>query len=258
MTHHGTTPPLSRRLSEKNASRLVVLQLMLVVWLGTVNPSASAKEKEECPCKLLPKPDPTLKAETARWMAHSLDWGVLSTISTRLSIDGDNNVAQGFSEAVPFGNVYSFVDGTCVNSTGTLYFYGTYMDQSFLDTKDNAAVSFTLSEASLSSVCHNKSSLKACNLHGYGDPENPVCSRLTLSGLLQIVEDKTEYDMAKGALFERHTSMQYWPENHDWVVAKLKVQDVWLIDYFGGASVIPVQDYMAVQLTSTTAVDKFS
>jgi hypothetical protein len=33
----------------------------------------------------------------------------------------------------------------------------------------------------------------------------------------------------------------------------MDVQDVWLIDYFGGATIISVQDYMAVNLNEAFA-----
>ena len=57
-------------------------------------------------------------------MAHVMDWGVLSTISTRNG-----------TLAAPFGNPYSFVDGGCGadGSTGTIYFYASGMDQSMID-----------------------------------------------------------------------------------------------------------------------------
>jgi hypothetical protein len=62
--------------------------------------------------------------------------------------------------------------------------------------------------------------------------------------------------MAKEALFQRHAGMREWPDDHEWIVAKMDVQDVWLIDYFGGATVISVQDYMAVNLTLDEASAK--
>ena len=121
------------------------------------------------------------------------------------------------------------------------------MDQSFTDTRKNNIVSLTLSEASLSSVCTDRNVINSCSLNNqYGDPENPVCGRLTLTGKLETLEkNTTEYDFAKGALFERHTSMKTWPENHGWLIAKIDIQDVWLIDFYGGASIVEVGEYFA-------------
>ena len=51
-------------------------------------------------------PDYTDKTCTARWIAHTANYGVLATISLHLN-------------GVPFGNVASFSDGTPLNSTGS-------------------------------------------------------------------------------------------------------------------------------------------
>lgn len=195
----------------------------------------------ECPCTLLERPNLRNKEETARWMVHSIDWGVLSTISTRLTDQG---------VVIPFGNIYSFVDGPCDNSTGIPYIYGTYMDQSFQDSLSNTAVSFTLSEASMASVCGG-SNLPSCNIHSpYGDPENPVCARLTLTGRLTVLSEQSDDRIfALEALFQRHGSMKDWPTNHNWVVARIDLDDIWLIDYFGGATTINVDQYFNVDLT---------
>jgi len=235
--------------------------LLFLVLLHSSLSSLSAAEKDvsiECPCTILNKPGLEHKEETARWMVHSLDWGILSTISTRLlKTDGGLIETRGTATTtaslpVPFGNVYSFADGTCNNSTGTPYFYGTFMDQSFLDAKENTAVSLSLSEASLSSVC-GAEALPSCAIvsGAYGDPENPVCARLVLSGVLVLLkEDDEEYHFAKRSLFQRHGSMEDWPQDHNWVVAKVDVQDIWLIDYFGGASILNVETYKSLDLTS--------
>lgn len=186
------------------------------------------------------RPDLADKAKTARWMVHSLDWGVISTISSRLGGGTDG------SQPVPFGNVYSFVDGSCDQATGIPYIYGTYMDQSFADSTTNDMVSLTLSESSLSSVCPNNA-IDSCMLGTkYGDPESPMCARLTLTGKLVALEDDSkEHEFAKSAFYQRHPSMQAWPDGHGWVIAKIEIEDLWLIDYFGGATVLDPKDYFA-------------
>ena len=208
-------------------------------------------------------------------MVHSIDWGTLTTVSTRLeatiqkSGDGTeyikiDHVDEGGIKLedtkkvipVPFGNTYSFVDGSCSKSTGTPYIYGTFEDQTFKDMLKNPAVSLSLSENAISSTCGG-SSLKSCvvSSSGMGDPESPVCARLVLSGVLVIVDSKKnqeEYKMAIEALFQRHPSMAKWPRDHGWVVAKLDVQDIWFIDFFGGASILDVDTYKAVNLEEDT------
>lgn len=177
----------------------------------------------------LPRPDYHEKAKTARWMVHSIDYGVLSTLS---------------SDGAPFGNVYSFVDGPCNDSTGTPYFFGTYMDQSFQDTLENPTISLTLTEASLPGEpqCYLTDS-------SIGDAENPVCARLTLTGQFSVIDtDSHEYVAIKQAFLERHPQMKYWPADHHWIVAKMEIQKLWLIDFFGGATILTVDEYYAASL----------
>jgi len=210
-----------------------MLSLLVLLCLRSI-----ALSSAECACELEERPAATSKAKTARWMVHSLDWGVVSTISTRLGDDA--------SPAIPFGNVYSFVDGSCDKGTGIPYLYGTYMDQSFADTKSNDMVSLALSESSLSSVCPHDG-IESCMLGTkFGDPENPMCARLTLTGKLVVLdEDSDEHEFAMNAFFERHTSMKYWPKGHGWIIGKIEIQDIWLIDFFGGATVVDPKDYFA-------------
>lgn len=220
-------------------SRSAMLPLLVLLCLQVLTVSGA-----ECACEVLERPDVTAKAKTARWMVHSLDWGVVSTISTR--VEGEH------SEPVPFGNVYSFVDGPCDKATGIPYLYGTYMDASFGDTKSNDYITLTLSESALASVCPNEA-IDSCMLGSqFGDPENPVCARLTLTGKLVALEDDSEeFNFAKDAFFQRHPSMKAWPQGHGWVIAKIDIQDIWLIDYFGGATILDAPEYFAAEMTST-------
>jgi Pyridoxamine 5'-phosphate oxidase len=222
----------------------------VVLWIicQNIGSGALVAANDSCACLLQDRPEISQKAQTARWMVHTLDWGVLATISSRLPGDVENPTTLSSSSLpIPFGNVYSFVDGTCDMATGVPYLYGTYMDQSFIDSTYNQMVSLTLSEASLSSVCADRVGLSACTLGSkYGDPENPVCARLTLTGVLVVLqEDSEEYAFAQSALFERHSTMKGWPQDHKWVIAKIDIRDVWLIDFFGGASIVDPASYFA-------------
>ena len=217
--------------------------VVLATILSSIDGATLETDAEDsCICTLLDRPNVLEKEKRARWMVHSLNFGVLSTISSRLP------------DQPPFGNVYSFVDGLCNTSSGVPYFYGTYMDQSFKDSKENPSASFTLSEASLPSLCAGKDPIKACASHtGLGDPENPICARLTLTGkLVEVPSSTKEYEEAKNALLQRHPVMQHWPTGHNWIVAKLEIEDIWFIDYFGGASILSVDDYFSVNLFPST------
>jgi Pyridoxamine 5'-phosphate oxidase len=250
----------------------------------------ATSENPSCPCReyeVWQRPDVWKKAETARWMAHSIEWGVLTTLSSR-SIDIDAKTTSTSSSPViqyPFGNVYSFIDGPCDNATGTPYFYGSFMDQSLKDIVKNPVASLTLSEASLaSSPCwnHDTGLAKACAIsalsssahskssHGWnhegskytkgtkgdawssGDPESPLCARLTLTGrMVQIPNDSSEFTALQEAFFQRHGQMQGWPVDHEWVIFALNIVDVWLIDYFGGATILTADQYYSVSVPTT-------
>merc|ERR1719168_542747 len=78
-----------------------------------------------------------------------------------------------------------------------------------------------------------------------GDPENPPCARLVLSGSVVNVSGTPEEAAGKAALFERHPSFKNYPASHDFFVAKLNVDGVWLIDIYGGAANVAPKDYFA-------------
>ena len=189
------------------------------------------------------------KAATARWMAKTLSWGTISTISENSS---SGTTPPPFPQ--PFGNVYSFVDGSCDASTGVPFLYGSEMDPTFQQAAKNPLVSFTLSEASYDTVngCSTDEggeTIKACAItaNGGGDPENPPCARLTLIGKFVLLQkDSDEYKFAKDALFQRHPAMKNWPTDHGWLVAKIDVQEAWSISFYGEASVITKEEYFGV------------
>ena len=259
-----------------------MLKILLCLSIITASQSVDSGELPSCVCGTISeRPNIWNKAETARWMVHNIDWGVLTTISSRTSETTSTTI-------VPFGNVYSFVDGSCTNSSGIPYFYGTYMDQSLQDMTHNPTASFTLSEASIDSSCLSSSSSspstnnsnnvnpirQACRIvpetyhtttpHHHetstvnsGDPESPICARLTLTGVLEVVPRySTEYNTTLFHGFHtRHPQMSHWPVDHHWIVFKLNIHDVWLINYFGGASVLTPQEYFQYSdLGTTTSV----
>ena len=220
---------------------------------GVLEQVVAVEEDEKCVCDLLERPNLLLKEKRARWMVHSLDYGILSTISTRFPND------ESKQQPTPFGNIYSFVDGPCESSTGTPYFYSTALDQTYIDMKSNNRASLTLTEASLPSVCSVQHGLKSCSPrtgNKYGDPENPLCARLTLTGtLVEVPKSSNEFETMREALFQRHSSMSYWPSDHHWRILKLEIHDIWFIDYFGGATLMSVDDYFAVDLFPSITED---
>jgi len=174
-------------------------------------------------------------AATARWMVKTLNYGVLSTTSTR-------SVATTVGD--PFGNPYSFADA----SNGIPYFYASDMDASMVDvftaSEPKTRVSFSMSEAELT----GNSSVAACEIGtSLGDPENPPCARLVLSGnFVRLASNSSEGQIAKAALFERHPSFANFPSDHGFFCGKIEIDGIWLIDFYGSATIVSPEKYYAV------------
>jgi hypothetical protein len=73
-----------------------------------------------------------------------------------------------------------------------------------------------------------------------------------------VLDDETseEFQLAQKAIFERHKTMKDWPKNHDWVIAKIIIEDVWLIDYFGGATILTPEEYFAANMGGNGGSDE--
>uniref|UniRef100_A0A673X8I2 Cellular repressor of E1A-stimulated genes 2 n=1 Tax=Salmo trutta TaxID=8032 RepID=A0A673X8I2_SALTR len=122
-----------------------------------------------------------------------------------------NNILCPQIKGLPFGNIFS---------TGVLYFYVTLMDCSLLRV----------------CLCYGSTLLCLPRQQMY-DPEDPRCDRLTLTGKM------VEVEFAKEAMFSRHPVMKKWPVGHNWFLMKLQLTQVWLQDWVGGVSLIPLEDY---------------
>jgi len=175
----------------------------------------------------LPKPSRapifTEKASTARWMAHELGFGVLSTTSTNAGYKG-----------VAFGNPQSFADGTVDNSTGRLYWYMSPLDASAQDLSSDSRATWALSEQMLNNYCTKEKQ----------DPEDPRCTRCVFVGALRnVTQADALFPAARGALFARHPEMKEWPTDHHFSFFTMDIEAIWLIDMFGGASHVKPADY---------------
>ncbi|KAH9322237.1 hypothetical protein KI387_016876, partial [Taxus chinensis] len=98
-------------------------------------------------------------------------------------------------QGTPFGNVISFSDGPPGQGTGIPYFYLTLLDPTARDLKKDSRCSFTVSEVPLG-TCKET------------DPENPTCSKMTLTGKMEAINmNSPEADVASQALFSKHSEM---------------------------------------------------
>ena len=87
-----------------------------------------------------------------------------------------------------------------------------------------------------------------CRENNY-DEQDPRCAHLILTGTVVKIEDGSEEGkLAREALFSRHPAMEFWPEDHGWFFCKLDIENILLLNYFGGAVNVPVDDYFAAQI----------
>ncbi|XP_022133442.1 protein CREG1 isoform X2 [Momordica charantia] len=169
------------------------------------------------------KPDPDNAAATARWLVSQNSWGILSTISSEFG-------------GAPFGNVVSFSDGPPSKGQGTPYFYLTTLDPTARYAISDERASFTLSEYPIGTC-------------GKVDPENPTCAKITLIGKLKQLESNTkEAEFARTSLFSKHAEMKGWPTGHDFRFFKLVIENIFLIDWFGGPKPLTVDQYLHSKL----------
>ncbi|GLH07221.1 Uncharacterized protein GBIM_12737 [Gryllus bimaculatus] len=161
-------------------------------------------------------------AKMARYIVHNADWGAISTHSSSPAI-------RGF----PFANIVSISDGTSTNSSGVPYMYITPLELSTRDLEIDSRCSLALSLAE-TDYC------KQQNI----DPEDPRCARVILTGKVKRVKTHTsEIDYAENALFSRHPAMRSWPRSHGFYFAKLKIEQILVLDYYGGPKIVPKPEY---------------
>ncbi|KAG6395985.1 hypothetical protein SASPL_142119 [Salvia splendens] len=165
----------------------------------------------------------------ARWLVSQSSWGVLSTIS-------------GEWGGAPFGNVVSFSDGLPDEGKGIPYFYLTTLDPTARNALEDQRASFTLSEYNLGTC-------------GKEDPEDPSCAKITLVGKLHQLEGNPDEDeFARTALFTKHPAMKWWPKGHDFQIFKLDVENIFLINWYGGAKPITAEQYLNADLSEPASV----
>ncbi|KAM3966926.1 cellular Repressor of E1A-stimulated Genes [Aphomia sociella] len=182
-------------------------------------------------------PDHTKVIPMARYVLHNTDWASIATISILPAIEG-----------FPFSNIKSIVDGSLANSTGVPYFYMSPLDFTSRDLSKNSRATVLVSLEETDYCIKQKI-----------DAEDPRCTRVILSGKMKKVKEGTpEYTFAKAALFERHPAMADFPVDHNWFIAKLKIAQIAMIDWFGGAKYIPVKDYLAYNYTGTEMIDRYT
>lgn len=136
--------------------------------------------------------------------------------------------------------------------TGVPYLCVSPLDTSVKDLVKDPRFSLSMSNAQLGDA-----SKDFCREGERGDPENPPCARLTLSGNFVNVTGTPEWKVAKAALETAHPAFAGWGcfnegtggggvGGHDFFLAKMNVTSAWLIDFYGGAAIMGAAEYFGV------------
>ncbi|KAI4457785.1 creg1 protein [Holotrichia oblita] len=124
-------------------------------------------------------------------------------------------------------------DGPSDNGTGVPYLYMTDLDLSGKDVLVNNNVTIMCSLAE-TDYCKSKT----------WDPQDPRCAKVIITGkYLKVDKASAEYTFGENSLYEKHPSMRYWPKRHGFYVAKIDIQQVIVLDHFGGAEFVPLDKY---------------
>lgn len=173
-------------------------------------------------------------ARMARYITHKSNWCALATMSVR-------EPTVGF----PFANIFSVSDGPLDKSSGVPYMYISPWEISAHDLKQNNKTSITMSLAQGN----------YCSRMNY-DPEDPRCAHVIITGYFVKLDEKSEEgQFAKTALFSRHPIMPEWPEDHGFFFAKLEIKNILVLDFFGGAKTVPIEDYFSASPNTQFKLD---
>ena len=81
------------------------------------------------------------------------------------------------------------------------------------------------------------------------DPQDPPCARVILTGnTTKLEQDSDEAKFAKKAIFARHPNMIDYPHDHEFYFAKMNIEHICLLAWFGGATHVPIEDYFNAEL----------
>ncbi|KAI8491036.1 Cellular repressor of E1A-stimulated proteins 1 [Branchiostoma belcheri] len=161
-------------------------------------------------------------AATARYVLHNNGWGSLASTSTHPPIQGK-----------PYVDAYSVSDGPVGNSTGVPYFFFSPLERTVQDLQADPFATLLVSEVQ-SGYCASAK----------WDPEDPRCAKVHLSGnVVPVPEDETDFAMK--SLFSRHPIMAEWYKmpDHKFYFAKMEIEDVFVLDFFGGGQSVSPEDY---------------
>ncbi|KAL7300611.1 hypothetical protein TKK_0006602 [Trichogramma kaykai] len=158
----------------------------------------------------------------ARYIVNEANWTSVATISTDPRLT-----------SYPYVNIVSSSDGPLGNGGGVPYLFLTPLDSTSKDlSKDNrATLMMSLVQGDW------------CKVKGY-DPMDPRCARVIISGRIKSIEEKdVDHESAKSAIFGRHQWLSHMPANHHFYFARMEIETIDVLAFFGGAARVTPEDY---------------
>lgn len=162
-------------------------------------------------------------AKMARYLVHKSNWTAMGTISSL-------SIIQGF----PMVNVISIADSAWqAKSTGRIYCLLTDLDFTAKDlAKTNKLTALFSEDQDL-----------ACTANGT-DSMEPTCARVIITGSIMRLDPNTpEYADANEWYTNRHPASIHWRKTHSFYFCKLNIENIAVLDFYGGAHYISVVDY---------------
>ncbi|XP_011181846.2 protein CREG1 [Zeugodacus cucurbitae] len=165
----------------------------------------------------------TNHAAVARTLVHKTNWASVGSISTNDKITD-----------YPMVNIIS-VDDSALDgsSTGRIHFLLTDLDFTGPDWKHVNKVTFLFSDDQTLN----------CKNHGQ-DPMEPTCARTIISGKVKELDKKDkDYNDWLQAFTVRHPAAKKWIKAHSFYLCELEIENIFVLDFYGGPHNIAVKDY---------------
>lgn len=162
-------------------------------------------------------------AKMARYLVHKSNWTSMGTISSLSTI-------RGF----PMVNVISIADSAySTPSTGHIYFLLTDLDFTGKDLANNNKLTALFTEDQDLACTSN-----------HTDTMEPTCARVIFTGKVErLTPDTLEYKQADEWYTNRHPASIHWRTSHTFYFCKLNIEHIAVLDFYGGAHYISVEDY---------------
>lgn len=141
----------------------------------------------------------------------------------------------------PMVNLKSIADsGVGEKSTGNIYFMLTNLDFTGKDLQvSNKLTALFTENQDLS-----------CTLNDV-DPMEPTCARAFFIGSMKKLQKHTnEYELAVESFISRHPAAKLWRKFHDFYFCKLDIEQIAIIDFYGGAHYVTSDEYYSANYDS--------